>query len=258
MFLCTPVEIGDKSICLGINDRYGAKGLRYVGKEATICRKGEFGTWVSIDTGELTPDGDKIFVEVRKDSYYQQFLDWFYSFHTASPDKYNCDIHKEPKLSQSKIAKHFRKVQAGEMDLTIRIDERSHSYWIPGASKLYNCDSQRVMFLRTEFRPFTKKELILLFVNHNIGSYRTVDEHSTYKEKTGFNDELEIFIDGMKNVKSTFSYFLANNQVECIGAFDYCNAANKEKDPSGPSMKLFESWLFHKGEVYVSKNRKMK
>lgn len=257
MFHLTPVQFGDKSICLGIKDPY-QKGLLYVGKEATIIRKGEFGTWMSIDTGESTSDGNKKLVEIQKNSYNQQFLHWFYSFHSIPKDCYNCDNHKEPKLSNSKIAKHFRKVQPGEMDLTIKIDDKSMSYWMAGASRLYNCDKQMVMFLRTEIRPFTKQELTQMFVNYSIGSYRTVDEYSTPKERDGYYEELELFISGMKDVKSTFSYFLSNNQVECIGAFDYCHAANKEKNPDGPSMKVFESWLFHKGEVYVSKNRKMK
>lgn len=256
MFHCVPIKPGDKSICLGYKSYRTTDSLLFTGCEIEVVSIERNQIVYKIDTGELDPLGDKIYhYTSTSESTTLVTLDWFNSNHTVTnSNQYYIAIHKEPNLTQTKISKHFRKVQPGEMDTTCETD-----FSISTALARHNlfCKAKQVaMFLGTNKRPFTNAELSWIYKNHLI-SYEP-DLHSSYKEKEAYTNNMNSFFEGMKNVRTTFSSFLIGDRKEEISKLDFVKVLNAYKDPHGPSMKAFDSWVIYNGKVYVSKNRKMK
>lgn len=257
MFHCVPVKPGDKSICLGYKSYRTTDSLLFTGCEIEVVSIERNQVVYKIDTGELDPLGDKIYhYTSSSESTTLVTLDWFnsnHSFMSSSNQHYNV-IHKEPNLTQTKISKHFRKVQPGEMDTTCETDFSISTVLV--RHNLLCKPKQVVMFLGTTKRPFTNAELSWICKNHLI-TYEP-DMHSSYKEKEAYANNMNSFFEGMKNVRTTFSSFLIGDRKEEISKLDFCKVLNAYKGPHGPSMKAFDSWVIYNGGLYVSKNRKMK
>jgi len=252
MFHCVPVKPGDKSICLGLKSYRDP--LQFCGHEVEITKIDGSQYSCKIDTKETFSDGTKIYKHIENLSNVVT-KDWFQSNHAeSSPNSYRSFWHKTPNLTQTKISKHFRRVQPGEMDLLCNIDHALVTN-NPHFPRIYYEPQCRVMFLKSETRTCTKQELIALY-QRDLGKH--IDKYSSPREINQNDQDFIYFVEGNKNTKLTFSSFLVGDRKETIDNYSYNHIANNYKDYSGPSAKLFESWIVHDGNIYVSKNRKMK
>jgi len=211
MFDWVPIQDGDKSICLAHPSM--SIGSNFVGKEV-IWNK------------------DRKEIEEYGSGYYPYYVDGeFVRSNNIFPKDWS-HYNKQPDLKKSKIYKHFREVQPGEMDTLCSLDSKYRT--IPRAIvhedfRIFDCEPQLVMYVGKELMKPSKTICADL-------DFAPAPEMVHLK-----------FIVGERLM--TF----------CNRAYlDFAQYTSRSGPVSKSGDALFKSWLYHKDTLYVSKNRKIK
>lgn len=208
----------------------------------TIYKKEMF-DWVPIGDGDKTIclSGDIAGKEVvwnpnrtEIDYYYGDLYPCYIDGEPHRGNIYTKDwshYSKQPDLKKSKIYKHFREVQPGEMDTLCSLNDRYKGTPRPiyhEDLRIFDCEPQLVMYVG---------KALMTLVNAC--------------QDTALVPALELV-----HLK-----FLVGEKLMTFCNRSYLDFA-QYTSRSGPESKsgdaLFESWIYHKDTLYVSKNRKIK